>query len=326
MKKSKLYSLLLRIVVSAGLIGYFFFHLARSQGGLAAALQKLLSAFGSASPRWLLPALLLHLVGFSLISLRWKILLRAQAVEASFGRLYLYYFMAAFFNLVLPSTIGGDAVRALESRHLTGSTAKSATVVIIERLTGLLALVIIAAVALAMKISIRTGQAGTIWLFLGCGVLGFSLLATAAHPRLAPKILRWTGRILPSKLQAVLEQAYEAVTVYYRCPGILLLSLLLSLVFQFNMVVYYYLIARTLHQTPAFLDFMLNIPVMIFLLMVVPAINGLGVRTAGFRELMKFPAACALAAEMLDLGMRIGYGLLGGLVFLLYRRPAGRKS
>jgi hypothetical protein len=321
MKGKKLFPLLLRIVVSIALIGYFLLILTQKQGGLATAFHKLLSAFADASLQWLLPALLLHLVGYSLISLRWKILLKAQAVEARFAQLFLFYFMAAFFNLVLPSTIGGDAVRAVESRTLTGSTAKSAMVVIIERLTGLLALILIAAAALALRLSERSGRVQFIWLFLGLGILGFFLLTVLAHPRLGPKILKGLLKLLPIRLRPTVERAYEAVAVYYRRPGILLLSLAISLLFQFNMVVYYYLIALALGQQPLFLDFMLFIPVMIFLLMVVPAINGLGVRTAGFKELMRFPAAYALAAEMLDLGMRIGYGLLGGLLFLIYRRP-----
>ena len=73
---------------------------------------------------------------------------------------------------------------------------------------------------------------------------------------------------------------------------------------------------------------MLNVPIMIFLLMTVPAINGLGIRTASFRGLMKFPKAYALALEFIDLAFRIGYGLLGGLLFLFYRRthPHGMED
>ena len=59
---------------------------------------------------------------------------------------------------------------------------------------------------------------------------------------------------------------------------------------------------------------------MIVLLMTIPAINGLGIRTASFKGLMKFPPAFAISGELIDLGMRIGYGLLGGLIFLFYRR------
>jgi hypothetical protein len=92
------------------------------------------------------------------------------------------------------------------------------------------------------------------------------------------------------------------------------------------MVLYYYLIARSLGQDPDIIDFMIKVPIMIVLLMTVPAINGLGIRTASFKGLMKFPPEFALLGELIDLGMRVGYGLLGGLVFLIYRRPDSTKK
>ena len=92
-------------MVSSILIGYFLWMLSDQQGGLDRAFAKVFEAFSSASFGWLAPAIMLHLVGFALISLRWKFMLRAQDIQARFSQLFLYYFMAAFFNTFLPSTI-----------------------------------------------------------------------------------------------------------------------------------------------------------------------------------------------------------------------------
>jgi len=325
MKKKAAY-LILRIVISAGLIGYFLFSLAKEQGGLAAALHKFASAFGSAGIHWLIPAFLAHLLGFSLVSLRWGILLRPQGVKAPFTQLFLYYFMAAFFNTFLPSTIGGDAVRAIESKKLTGEASTSVTVIIVERLSGMFALVLIALTALAMKFN-RSGEDS----FTGAGfvavvLVGFACLVVVAHPTVAPRILRFTGKFLPGKVQSFLEKAYQVVSAYFKYPGSLLAALGISIVFQLNMVAYYYFIARALNQSPDPVDFMFKAPILIFLLMTVPTVNGIGVRTYVFIQLMKFPKALALSAEAIDLGLKYIYGLLGGLVFLLYRRGNRRKD
>jgi hypothetical protein len=93
-----------------------------------------------------------------------------------------------------------------------------------------------------------------------------------------------------------------------------------SIVFQLNIIVYYFFIARALHQDPDPVEFMVKMPIVIFLLMTIPAINGIGVRTAGFKGLMGFAPVYALAVESIDLGFRILYGLIGGIVFLFYRR------
>jgi uncharacterized protein (TIRG00374 family) len=319
MKKKFLY-LLLRLFISFGLIGYFLFTLSQKHGGLLEAFNKFSAAFSGAAITWLLPAASLHLIGFALVSLRWRILLHAQGADASYKQLFAYYFMAAFFNTFLPSTIGGDTIRAIESKKLTGTASTSVMVVIVERLTGLVALVLIAASGLIFKISQQTSSQGTVWFFLIAIIGVFIIIAICAHPKIAPAILTLLGKFIPEKIHRFLEQAYEAVATYYKKPGSLFAAIGVSIIFQFNMVIYYYLIAIALNNQPDMIDFMMKVPIMIFLLMVVPAINGLGVRTAGFKGLMNFPAANAMAIEVIDLVFRIGYGLLGGLFFLFYRK------
>lgn len=324
--KKKHWSLLLRVVISVGLIGYFLNTLAQRHEGLGGALKKITAAFSGASPGWLILACLLHIVGFSLVSIRWKILLKAQGVNTAYTRLFSYYFMAAFFNTFLPSTIGGDTVRALESRRLTNNMTTSVMVVIVERLTGLIGLVLISASALFIKIFTSATRPQGVWIFFVAIVVGFSILIGVFHPRAAPLVLGYLEKILPSKIHSRLEQAFAAVTAYYKKPSYLLGAVGISIIFQFNMVIYYFFIARALHLDPEPVEFMLKVPIMIFFLMTVPAINGLGIRTASFKGLMNFPAAFALAFEFIDLAFRFGYGLLGGLFFLFYRRTKAAGS
>jgi uncharacterized protein (TIRG00374 family) len=306
--------------ISVGLIGYFLRVLAKKHQGLGEALNQFISAFSGASPVWLIFACLLHIAGFSLVSFRWKILLKAQGVNTSYKTLFSYYFMAAFFNTILPSTIGGDTIRAIESKRITGSGTTSVMVVIVERLTGLMALVLISAAALFIKVIENVSQPPVVWIFFAAVLGGLFMLVVLVHPRVAPVFLGLLKKILPGKIHSWLEKAHDAVTTYYKEPGALLGALGISLIFQLNMVVYYFLIAHALHQSPDPVEFMLNVPIMIFLLMTIPAVNGLGIRTASMRGLMNFPAAYALALEFIDLAFRIGYGLLGGLLFLFYRR------
>jgi uncharacterized protein (TIRG00374 family) len=317
-KKAIFFSL--RLIISIGLVGYFLFSLSSQQGGIGEAFKKIFLAFSTASFEWLIPAALLHLVGFSLMSLRWKFMLKAQDITAPFPRLFLYYFMATFFNNILPSTIGGDAVRVMESRKFTGKAITSVMVVIMERITGFIALMLITLTALFLKIPEGNGENRGIWLLL-MGLFSVLVLTVVfLHPKIAPKIFTRLIKIFPDKAISKLDQAYKALAIYYRRPRELICALIVSIFFQFNMVVYYFLIAVALGQNPDFVDFMIKVPIMIVLLMTVPAVNGLGIRTASFKGLMKFPSAYALSGELIDLGMRMGYGLLGGLVFLIHRR------
>jgi len=324
--KKKYWMLVLRLIVSLSLIGFFLLISAHKHGGLGQALNQIAAAFSRAIPVWLLPAGLLHLVGFSLTSLRWQILLKAQGVNTKFHRLFYYYFMANFFNNFLPSTIGGDTIRVIESKRYTNNTTTSVMVVIVERLTGLMALVLIAVTALFIKLLRHSEGHWSILIFLVVIIFCFLFLISIFHPRHAPGLLKLFEKIFPIKIQSKIVQAVTAVSTYYKKPTALLGALGVSIVFQFNMVLYYFLLAKALHQNPNPFEFMLKVPVMIFLLMTVPAINGLGVRTASFKGLMHFSSAFALAIESIDLAFRLSYGMLGGLFFLFYRGIGTRKT
>lgn len=326
MKSKKILGLLIRFVISGLLIGYFLVFLSGKYGGLDSAFSQIFKTLSAASLAWLVPALLLHMVGLALISFRWKLLLKAQGAEPGFGQLFLVYFIGTFFNNFLPSTIGGDAVRAIESKRFARKGSVSMTVVIVERFTGLLALILITLSASVVKWVGSPEIPGGVWLLPLGGLVFFLLVILAGHHPVANFLLGIGQKIFPRRINDFLNRSYQALSVYYSCPGVLFQAVGISIIFQMNMVLYYFLIAKALNQNILFLDFMINVPIMMFMLMVIPAINGLGIRTAGFKELMKLPAAIALSAEFIDIAMRLGYGLLGGVVFLFYKRSSSSGS
>jgi len=79
-------------------------------------------------------------------------------------------------------------------------------------------------------------------------------------------------------------------------------------------------------MSPGFIDFMSKAPMLIFLLMTIPSVNGIGVRTAVFKSLMKFPLPVALAVEVVDIGLRMVLGLIGGCFFLFHKRDEKGKG
>jgi len=314
---------ILRIGVSLALISIFLFFMAREHGSLSGAFQHLFKAFSTASLPWLLPAFSLHIIGLCLISFRWKVLLKAQAIEKSFKELFLFYFMAAFFNNFLPSTIGGDAIRAIESNRQIKNAPTSVMVVLIERITGLLALLIISILATLAKVIQGNPDSDVIFILVITSAL-FLLLIIFSHPRIAPIILLLLGKLFPAKIYHFFNRAYAALEIYYKKTSVLFIAIGISIVFQLNMVFYYFFIARAFVPDIQLLDCMVKVPIMIFLLMVAPVINGIGIRSWTFQELMRFPPALALAVELIDLGMRMIYGLFGGAIYLCYKRPKSK--
>src|SRR5882672_10783890 len=61
---------------------------------------------------WWLAAFLCYVVAQLISSIRWRELARPYGFRHSYGAYVAYYFVGNFFNLVLPSSVGGDAARA----------------------------------------------------------------------------------------------------------------------------------------------------------------------------------------------------------------------
>jgi len=315
----------LRVLFTLGLLGLFGVSLGRGEGGLRGGVSALIHAFRDLDTFWVVLAGSLHLVGFSLVSLRWGMMLRAQGIPSTWAILLRVYITASFFNTFMPSTVGGDAYRVLYLRRRSGGSAMPLTVVLLERISGLVALMLIAFVASLFHGARGRGFLGSL-LWLAGGVLFLALAAWMIHPRRAS----WLGeRVLPrlpARLGRFGREVLDAYLNLAGTPGVPLRVMLVSLVFQANMVVYYYAIARALGEDPALTVFAMTAPIFIFLLMVVPAINGMGVRTMGFSQLMAFTTAHALMGEGLDLALRLCYGLLGGVLYLLGDGREERRS
>jgi|GEM_PF-1073419 len=330
MRISKLTSFLLRLSVSAGLVTYFLVSLSRKHGGIQTALATIVQHLQGTRISLIILAFSLIFIGLFLMSFRWLLLLKVYSREIRLRELFAYYLMAAFFNNFLPSTVGGDSLRVMKSQKLMGKTSKSVTVVILERLTGLVALAIIAFLAFLLKYRTRllVPSGGNMIIFLLGALVFFLVLITLSVPRVARFLLRRAEKPLPAKLHRFLAECYEAVFEYYRCPRYLAGAILVSLVHQFNMVIYYFFILRGIGVSIGFGDCMLKVPVVIFLLMVIPAVNGLGVRTASFSGLMGLASSKAMGVEAIDLGIRLLGGGIGGMIFLFRkdRDLLGKKN
>src|SRR5689334_23726030 len=103
-----------------------------------------------ASILWLCAALAIYFVNVLASVWRWHLLLDAQQIEVPSRTLLASYLVALFFNNFLPSNIGGDVIRIRDSARAAGSKTLAATVVLADRVIGLIGLVLVAALGATM--------------------------------------------------------------------------------------------------------------------------------------------------------------------------------
>src|SRR5262249_2916100 len=101
-KLSNWLSFFLKILVSAALITFFVWHVN---------LFHLLDAVGQTKVSYLLIGLVLYPIGQIICAIKWQYLARALGINKDLKPMVGLYFIGMFFNLFLPTSIGGDITR-----------------------------------------------------------------------------------------------------------------------------------------------------------------------------------------------------------------------
>ena len=126
----------LKLAVSVGLLAW----LLRSMD--TAALAGLLARL----PLWsIVTALGLLIVQPAVLALRWWLVMIAIEAPIRFGSILPLTFMGVFFNQVLPTSFGGDAVRIWQARRLGIDLDAAVVGVLLERISGVFGLVLLTA-------------------------------------------------------------------------------------------------------------------------------------------------------------------------------------
>ncbi len=264
--------LIAKIVVSTALLALLFSRID---------VVRLWTYARKASPAWLLGALALYLVMVLISAWRWGALLHAQRIAVSYGALTKSFLVATFYNNFLPSNIGGDVIRIADTVAPAGSRTLAATVVLVDRGIGLLALALVAAVG-ATAASSAPGPIGaaTLW-------GGFGLATAACTPALLrPHVVSWLLRPLrvfhAAWIDARVRHLTSALEHFRARPASLLLCFIGAIGVQVALVGFYAAVARSMNIPVSVMSLALIVPISFIVQMLPLSINGFGLREATF--------------------------------------------
>lgn len=285
---------------------------------------RLWTILAAASLPLLALALAMRFVGILISAARWRAMLGFQGLRPPMLFLLDSYMVGSFFNTFMPTSFGGDVIRIMDLRHWSRSVGHSVSSVFTERVLGIAVLVFFAVIAMvsfplsiaqqmpAVPISIACVAAGLIGLFIAVRTgLGDLVLNRLPEGRITRKISRGWGNFR------------EGAGQLMRVGPALGIGLGFSVLLQMNVVVHYWIIGSALGMQIPLVDYFFLIPILIFALML-PAINGVGVREATAILLFaayRVPAEAAVAFGLVDLGLTLVTGAVGGLRFVLRRTP-----
>lgn len=273
-------------------------------------------------PSWILLALGAYVFMQIVAVWRWHRLLRAQHVEVSPRTLNESLWVSLFFNNFLPSNIGGDFIRIADTATAAGSKTLATMVIVVDRVLGLTALVLIASTGAFAASLFGMHMPGARWLFMAtaAGIAGAVLVISI--PQLVGAILNPLRALNKPWVTERADRLEEAVVKFRNAPLALAGAFGGALVVQATVVAFYLLTARGLDvPLPVFLGAVL-IPVSLVVQMAPVSINGFGVREAVFAFFFRrfgLPTDAAVALSLVSTGLTMGLSLVGGYFFMRRR-------
>jgi len=287
--------------------------------------QKIIQVFGDvdlAEVFWFIAGAFFCIVLWLVfMTIRWKVLLNGYNYQVSFGRLISFYLMGMFFNNFLPTSIGGDVFRIYKIVEETGDRTTGFASVIIERMLGIAATLILAVLALFMISqqfhSTRLMYISVILLLL---IMAFFFIMVRNRP--FKLFLRIFEKLSFFRIGERFNKLFEAIHYFKKRRRILVYVLLYSILSQVSVVFMNYFLVKTFSLNVD-LSFLFVVVPVTFLLTILPSINGVGVRDFGFVSLLSrvgVTNAAALSLSFMNLIMPMLISVIGAVLFITEKR------
>ena len=249
---------------------------------------------------------------------RWQRLLRAQGIGDRLPWLVRAYFVSYTAGQVLPTAVGGDAVRIYETtRRHPGRGGPIAGSVLLERALGGAATLVLAAVGFALALG-RYDVGAYLWIEAAF-VAGTVVLAVALFSRSVRPLLR---RAVPLLRRVWLERparaVYEGIHAYREHTALLLGVFALTVFVQAFRVLSIWLTGKAVGIDLSPRPYYVMGPLLFLVILVPFTINGLAVRESFFVSFLgnlHVDASAAFANGFLFFVVTLALSLPGAAVF-----------
>ncbi len=242
-------------------------------------------------------ALLFQLASTYLAAYRWRAISKLLVFKEKLSFYVNSYFKGAFFNQVLPSSIGGDAVRILDLTAKGYDKKDAFYGVFVDRIVGLVGLLVLNLLASIIFFGTFERDFSILVILIStAGITGFAILF---HLDKIKFLANYKGLDLFHRLARRLNKLYKNRNLLYKHIAISVIVHLLSVLVLFAL-------ADSINIHMNFQTFLIAVPP-VFLLTIVPiSLAGWGIREGAMVGIFMLVGA----DETKILAMSILYGLL----------------
>ena len=292
-KSKKILKTVVKISVSVGLIFYLFTYKVDKS--------DLIDNFKLLDWRYIPLVFATIIIHYIVSSFRWKsLLIHERANEISQWYLFKLYFIGAFFNNFMPTSIGGDVFKMYKLGKKIKDPATGFTSVFAERFTGIVMLFLIGLLSIGKN-------------------LGWGVIVLLIWFIVSMYIGMFVLKVLGGKIK-FFGDIYNSLMVYKDHLKVLWFAMFTSFLIQLLAISTQYLLFVAVGiKLPLFYSLM-AFPIITLVGFFVPSINGLGVQDtlyASMFSLVGVSPGTAISVSIMYHMIRMGVSLIGGVMYAL---------
>jgi arylsulfatase A-like enzyme/uncharacterized membrane protein YbhN (UPF0104 family) len=244
-------------------------------------------------------------IGMVSSMIRWKLMLRGQAIELPFKHIFGSFLIGRAIGTFLPSTAGLDGYTLFDASRFSGKTVEVTAAKFVEKVCGFSGVFMTFLVALPFGIGIF-GENATLFAMISIPIAG-GVIGGLVAVLLFPGVVQWILKTVPlpakQRITGVVTRISTSASAYRDKPALILQVLFLSFLVHFTTAVMYYYTALAIGAEGAeFWKVTFGSAIQIFVTVISPfTIAGEGIREAAQYVLLGEligPAAAIVSAAL----------------------------
>jgi glycosyltransferase 2 family protein len=292
--------------------------------------RKIIAALAHAHLGFFCAGFALCLVGLAGRALRWMLIMRHMGLHVPYWRVLEVYTISYWFNTFMPGSMGGDLYKMYDVSRASAKKIRPAVTVLVERITGILTLLVVAVVALALfhdkvpvppwllALILKGGAVVSVMVLIG-------MLRFEACWSLASRFLPFARRLLPPERARIIGAVFEEMR---QKPVLFVEAFALGLCIQVLVLATYYVLALAITDTVPGIYFFTLFPLIEITSLVPITVNGIGIKEGLLVFSLRYAEVGPAFAMGLGILFRIVAILLAviGGVLLVIRKPSGWRT
>ena len=307
-KKVSILKTVLRFVVSFGLMGIIFY-LFREQ------LPTVLQYLKAVQPFYFVLAVVIFFAGLIAVAFRLRFVIQVHDTKFSFAAAYYVNLIALFFNNVLPSSVGGEMMKAYYLYKNSKGNVSVFSAVVVDRLFGLVTMLLIS-ISTIFFFDSAQGSHKIMGSIVMLAAITVTLAVFIFNKKIVDTLCQLHIPLLPAIFIEKIKDIYRAMYEYREHRAIFGNCIALTVVGQTTFIIANFLLAKSLAIDIPLTFFFFFVPILL-IMGVAPSVNGIGVREATFLfYLTEFTTSeKALALSLLTTFFMILVGMIAGVIY-----------